>query len=128
MAFDPVEDVLAAIGCGEMVVVTDDERRENEGDLIVAAEKADAAAINFMTKYGRGLICVPLERERLAALNLAAMAARGQGDSFGTAFMESVDAIAGVTTGISAQDRAHTIARLIDEGATEADFASPGHI
>ena len=128
MAFDPVEDVLAAIARGEMVVVTDDERRENEGDLIVAAEKADAAAINFMTKYGRGLICVPLERERLAALNLAAMAARGQGDSFGTAFMESVDAIAGVTTGISAQDRAHTIARLIDEGATEADFASPGHI
>jgi len=128
LAFDPVEYGLGAFGCGEMVVVTDDERRENEGDLIVAAEKADAAAINFMTKYGRGLICVPLERERLAALNLAAMAARGQGDSFGTAFMESVDAIAGVTTGISAQDRAHTIARLIDEGATEADFASPGHI
>ncbi len=128
MAFCPVEEVLAAIGRGELVVVTDDERRENEGDLVVAAEKADAAAINFMTKFGRGLICVPLERERLAALNLAPMAARGQGDSFGTAFMESVDAIEGVSTGISAQDRAITIARLIDDDATEAAFASPGHI
>lgn len=128
MAFDPVEDVLAAIARGEMVVVTDDERRENEGDLIVAAEKADAAAINFMTKFGRGLICVPLEHERLAALNLAPMAARGQGDTFGTAFMQSVDAIEGVSTGISAQDRAQTIARLIDDTTTEADFSSPGHI
>jgi len=128
MPFDPVDEVLAAIARGELVVVTDDERRENEGDLIVAAEKADAAAINFMTKFGRGLICVPLEHERLAALKLAPMAARGQGDSFGTAFMESVDALDGVSTGISAHDRARTIARLIDESTSESDFASPGHI
>jgi 3,4-dihydroxy 2-butanone 4-phosphate synthase/GTP cyclohydrolase II len=128
MAFDPVEDVLAAIARGELVVVTDDERRENEGDLIVAAEKADADAINFMTKHGRGLICVPLEKDRLAALNLAPMAARGQGDAFGTAFMESVDAAEGITTGISAQDRATTIAKLIEDASTDADFVSPGHI
>lgn len=127
MSFDPIEDVLAAIGRGELVVVTDDARRENEGDLVVAAEKANSAAINFMTKYGRGLICVALEGERLASLNLAPMASRGKGDSFGTAFMESVDAIEGVTTGISAHDRAHTIKLLLDETTSESDFASPGH-
>ncbi len=127
MPFTPVEAVLSAIGRGELVVVTDDARRENEGDLIVAADKADARAINFMTRYGRGLICVALEAERLQALNLAPMAARGKGDSFGTAFMESVDAIDGVSTGISAQDRARTIERLLDESAKDTDFASPGH-
>lgn len=127
MSFDPIEDVIAAVGRGEMIVVTDDARRENEGDLLVAAEKADANTINFMTKFGRGLICVALERERLDALNLVPMATRGKGDSFGTAFMESVDAIDGVTTGISAHDRARTIELLLDEKTTESDFARPGH-
>ncbi len=127
MSFDPIDEALQAIGRGELVVVTDDARRENEGDLIVAADKATPAAINFMTKYGRGLICVALEPERLEALNLAPMAARGNGDSFGTAFMESVDGIDGVSTGISAHDRARTIALLLAENARDTDFASPGH-
>ena len=127
MPFDPIEEALAAIGRGEMVVVTDDARRENEGDLLVAAEKATPAAINFMAKHGRGLICVALERERLEALNLAPMATRGSGDSFGTAFMESVDGIDGVSTGISAHDRARTIELLLSDSAKDTDFVSPGH-
>jgi len=127
MSFDPIEEVLDSVRRGDMVVVTDDARRENEGDLVVAADKADARAINFMTKFGRGLICVTLEKERVDALNLAPMAARRQGDAFGTAFMESVDVIEGATTGISAQDRALTIARLLDMNARQSDFASPGH-
>jgi 3,4-dihydroxy 2-butanone 4-phosphate synthase/GTP cyclohydrolase II len=127
MPFDPIEEALAAIGRGEMVVVTDDARRENEGDLLVAAEKATPAAINFMAKHGRGLICVALERERLEALNLAPMATRGSGDSFGTAFMESVDGIDGVSTGISAHDRARTIELLLSDTAKDTDFVSPGH-
>ncbi len=127
MPFDPVEDVLAAVERGELVVVTDDEKRENEGDLIVAAEKATPEAINFMTKYARGLICVALEGDRLQALNLAPMAVRGDGDSFGTAFMESVDAREDNTTGISAHDRAVTVKKLLDPSSTETDFVSPGH-
>jgi 3,4-dihydroxy 2-butanone 4-phosphate synthase/GTP cyclohydrolase II len=127
MAFDPVEDVLEAVKQGQLIIVTDDEKRENEGDLIVAAEKADDQAINFMTKYGRGLICVALEERRLQALGLAPMATRGDGDEFGTAFMESVDAREGVTTGISAHDRACTVQALIRDSASEADFVSPGH-
>ena len=127
MPFDPVEDVLAAVKRGELVVVTDDEKRENEGDLIVAAEKATPEAINFMTKYARGLICVALESDRLQALNLAPMAVRGDGDNFGTAFMESVDAREDNTTGISAHDRAVTVKKLLDPASTETDFVSPGH-
>jgi 3,4-dihydroxy 2-butanone 4-phosphate synthase/GTP cyclohydrolase II len=127
MPFDPIEEALVAIGRGELVVVTDDARRENEGDLLVAAEKATPAAINFMATHGRGLICVALERERLDALNVAPMAARGSGDSFGTAFMESVDGIEGVTTGISAHDRARTIELLLSDAAKDTDFVSPGH-
>ena len=91
---------------GEIVVVTDDENRENEGDLIMAAEKVTEAAINFMAKHGRGLICVALTRDRLERLGLSRMTTRGKGDAFGTAFMESVDAADGITTGISAADRA----------------------
>jgi 3,4-dihydroxy 2-butanone 4-phosphate synthase/GTP cyclohydrolase II len=124
---DPVEDVLAAVRRGELVVVTDDAQRENEGDLIGAAEKATPQAINFMTRHGRGLICVALTRERLAQLGVGRMCARGGGDSFGTAFMESVDARRGVTTGISAPDRAHTIRVLVDDATTRDDLASPGH-
>jgi len=128
MSFDPVEDVLAAVKRGELIVVTDDEKRENEGDLIVAAEKATDQAINFMAKYGRGLVCVALEAERIQALNLAPMATKGTGDTFGTAFMESVDGCEGVTTGISAHDRARTVQTLLDESTTEADYVTPGHI
>ncbi len=127
MSFDTIEAAIEAVRRGEMVVVTDDARRENEGDLVMAAEKVTDAAINFMTKHGRGLICVSLPRQRLKALGLNRMHARGGGDSFGTAFMESVDARAGVTTGISAPDRARTIQVLVDEASGPDDIAIPGH-
>jgi 3,4-dihydroxy-2-butanone 4-phosphate synthase len=126
--FDPVEEVLAAIRRGEIVVVADDENRENEGDLVMAAEKATDKAVNFMTKYGRGLLCVSLTDERVKRLGLNRMALRGDGDRFGTAFMESVDAADGVSTGISAADRARTIAVLIDEDASRESLISPGHM
>jgi len=125
--FDPLDKVVEAVARGEIVVVTDDEHRENEGDLIVAGAKADDRAINFMTKYGRGLICVALTHERLRKLGLSRMATRGSGDAFGTAFMESVDAAEGITTGISAHDRARTIRVLVDEPSTEHSLVSPGH-
>jgi 3,4-dihydroxy 2-butanone 4-phosphate synthase / GTP cyclohydrolase II len=126
--FDPVEDVIEAIGRGEMVVVTDDESRENEGDLIIAADKATDKAVNFMARHGRGLICVGMTRERLEHLGISRMAARGGGDHFGTAFMESVDARRGIRTGISAHDRAETIRVLVDEKSSRNDLLSPGHI
>jgi 3,4-dihydroxy 2-butanone 4-phosphate synthase/GTP cyclohydrolase II len=110
-----------------MIVVTDDETRENEGDLVMAAEKVTDAAINFMVTHGRGLICTSLTRERLEQLQIHPMARTGEGDTHGTAFMESVDVKQGTTTGISAPDRARTIKALIDEAATRRDFMSPGH-
>ena len=100
--FDPVEDVIVAVGQGEMVVVVDDENRENEGDLVMATEKATDQTVNFMAKYGRGLICVALTHERLETLGIGKTAMRGNGDAFQTAFMESVDAAEGISTGISA--------------------------
>lgn len=125
--FDSIQDVLEDFRAGRMVVVVDDENRENEGDLVMPAEKADTASINFMTKHGRGLICVALTRERLRQLGLARMAMRGTGDQFGTAFMESVDAAEGVTTGISAEDRAVTVRVLADETKGGDAVVSPGH-
>ncbi len=125
--FSSIEDAIQAIGRGEMVVVTDDERRENEGDLVMAAEHASPEAVNFMATHGRGLICVALGDERLKALRLSHMATRGNGDRFGTAFMESVDARTDVTTGISAHDRSRTIRLLVDDEAGEDCFVSPGH-
>jgi 3,4-dihydroxy 2-butanone 4-phosphate synthase/GTP cyclohydrolase II len=127
VTFDPIEEVLAAIARGEMVVVTDDANRENEGDLVMAAEKADDRAINFMARHGRGLICLAMTRERLEQLGIGPMTARGGGDHFGTAFMESVDAREGITTGISAHDRARTIQVLVEERTTRQDMVSPGH-
>jgi len=124
---DPVEEAIAAVGRGELVVVTDDENRENEGDLIMAAELATADAVNFMATHGRGLICVALTEERLAKLALERMSTRGNGDAHGTAFMQSVDAASGISTGISAPDRARTILQLIDDAATHDDLVSPGH-
>ena len=126
--FDPVADVIEAIGRGEMVVVTDDESRENEGDLIIAADKATDKAVNFMARHGRGLICVGMTRERLEHLGISRMTARGGGDHFGTAFMESVDARRGIRTGISAHDRAETIRVLVDEKSAGNDLLSPGHV
>src|SRR5678810_68958 len=107
----PFTDVPAAIEeirAGRMVVVVDDEDRENEGDLTLAAEKVTPEAINFMAKYGRGLVCLTLTEERLDHLRIGPMSAENT-SSYGTAFCEAIDARTGVTTGISAADRAHTI-------------------
>ncbi len=124
---DGIDVALDAIRRGEMVVVTDDETRENEGDLVMAAEKATDTAINFMITHGRGLICVAMTRERLEQLRIGPMPRTGDGDAHGTAFMESVDARAGTTTGISAPDRARTIRTLLDNHTTRRDLMSPGH-
>jgi 3,4-dihydroxy 2-butanone 4-phosphate synthase/GTP cyclohydrolase II len=126
--FDPIEDVLADIRRGKMVVITDDENRENEGDLVMAADRITDRTINFMARFGRGLICVAMTRERLEKLNIRSMVNRGGGDHFGTAFMESVDARDGVSTGISAHDRALTIKRLVTPGTERRDLISPGHV
>ncbi|NKB24185.1 MAG: bifunctional 3,4-dihydroxy-2-butanone-4-phosphate synthase/GTP cyclohydrolase II [Kiritimatiellae bacterium] len=125
--FDNIDDVIDALRRGELVIVTDDEKRENEGDLICAAEKVTSETINFMVTHGRGLICVSMEQDQLIQLGLSRMVSRGD-DAFRTAFMESVDANDGVTTGISAFDRAQTIKVLIDEKSTPHDITSPGHI
>lgn len=125
--FDEVEDVINAIRNGEVVVITDDEGRENEGDLVCAASKATPEIINFMATYGRGLICVPITEERATELKLS-RAKSNDGDPFGTAFTQSVDAADGTTTGISAFDRARTIEALIDPTATNDDFITPGHL
>jgi len=124
--FDPIEAVIAAVADGQMVVLTDDGARENEGDLILAGAKVSAEAINFMATHGRGLICVPLTRRRAVELDLREMARPD--DPFHTAFTVSVDAKRGVTTGISAYDRAVTIARLAEPRAKRSDFVTPGHI
>lgn len=128
LVFDPLPEVLAALSRGELVLVADDERRENEGDLIVAAEKVTPAHINFMAKFGRGLICIAMECEPLARLGLTRMVPRGAGDPFRTAFMESVDARFGISTGISAPDRARTVSVLVDDASTAADLVRPGHM
>ncbi len=125
--FDPIEDLIEAVRQGEMVIMADDETRENEGDLIFAASRVTPEKINFMMKYGRGLICVPLAEDRIDALKLAAMTPESQ-DSMKTAFTISVDAKLGITTGISAHDRSRTVEVLADPAATSADLVAPGHI
>jgi 3,4-dihydroxy 2-butanone 4-phosphate synthase/GTP cyclohydrolase II len=127
IVFDSAKDVIAAVAAGEMVVVADDENRENEGDLIVAGDKVTDEAINFMSLHGRGLICVALTRERLEALGLARMTPRGGSRRYDTAFMESVDAREGVTTGISAHDRCRAVQLLVDSESSMADLVTPGH-
>lgn len=124
--FDSVEEVIAAIKAGEMVLVTDDEDRENEGDLICAAAKATPEIINFMATHAKGLVCVPLDESIADRLGLSNMAS--DRDSFGTAFTQSVDVTEGTTTGISAFDRAKSVAALIDPNSKNSDFTSPGHI
>jgi 3,4-dihydroxy 2-butanone 4-phosphate synthase/GTP cyclohydrolase II len=129
MKFDRVEDAIEAVRRGEMVIVADDEDRENEGDRVMAAAAVTPDHINFMTKYGRGLICVALTNERADELDLALMTDNNT-DPQGTAFTVSVDAHRrfGVTTGISAHDRAKTIEVLLDPATTPADLRRPGHI
>ncbi|MBD3237170.1 MAG: bifunctional 3,4-dihydroxy-2-butanone-4-phosphate synthase/GTP cyclohydrolase II [Candidatus Eisenbacteria bacterium] len=126
-AFDGVEDAIAAIRAGRMILVVDDADRENEGDLICAAEKADAATINFMATHGRGLVCVSMTEARLRELDLPPMVSRNTA-KMQTPFTVSVDAAEGTTTGISAHDRARTIEVLLDPASRPEDLARPGHI
>ncbi|MBI1357528.1 MAG: 3,4-dihydroxy-2-butanone-4-phosphate synthase [Acidobacteria bacterium] len=127
MAFVPVEEAIEAIRAGEMVVVVDDEDRENEGDLTLAAEKVTPEAINFMATHGRGLICLALTQQRLEHLRVPLVSAHNT-SRHGTAFCELIDAATGVTTGISAADRARTIQVAIDPASGPEDLARPGHI
>ncbi len=126
-ALASVPEALAELRAGHMVVVVDDADRENEGDLTLAAESISPEAINFMARNGRGLICVALTEERLAALRIPLMTADNT-STFGTAFCESVDARDGVSTGISAADRARTIRVLVEEATRPEDLARPGHV
>jgi len=125
--FTDVPGALAEIRAGRMVVVVDDEDRENEGDLTLAAERVTPEAINFMARNGRGLICLSLTEERADHLRLPPMTQQNS-SRFGTAFTESIEAREGVTTGISAADRAHTIRTAIDPKTTWSDLARPGHV
>ncbi|MCR3955557.1 MAG: bifunctional 3,4-dihydroxy-2-butanone-4-phosphate synthase/GTP cyclohydrolase II [Gudongella sp.] len=124
--FNTIEEAIEDIRQGKMIVVVDDEDRENEGDLLMAAEKVTPEAINFMAKYGRGLICMPVAGERLEQLNISHMVERNT-DSHQTAFTVSIDAIE-TTTGISAYERALTIKKILEEDARPVDFKRPGHI
>src|SRR6184192_658346 len=125
--FATVEEAVEEIRQGRMVVLVDDEDRENEGDLAMAAEKITPEAINFMAKYGRGLICLPLTEERCDELHLPLMSPINT-SVHGTAFCEAIDARLGVTTGISASDRAITILAAIDPKTKPQDLARPGHV
>lgn len=125
---DNIEDAIEAVGKGEVIIVVDDENRENEGDFLAAAEKITPKIINFMAKEGRGLICVPLSEKRCKEIKLDRMVSNSA-DPMGTAFTISVDLKGkGVTTGISAKDRALTIKALVNENTKSNDFSKPGHI
>ena len=125
--FTDVRTAIEEIRAGRMIVVVDDEDRENEGDLTLAAEKVTPETINFMAKYGRGLVCLALTDERLEHLRIGPMTAQNT-SQYGTAFCEAIDAREGVTTGISAYDRARTIKVAIDPATRPADLARPGHV
>ncbi len=122
-----VEEALAAFRAGKMLIVTDSEDRENEGDLVLAADDTTPEAVNFMAKYGRGLICVPVTATRAKELNLQPMVKRNE-DVRRTAFTVSVDAKEKTSTGISAHDRQITIQKLADPASRAKDFMRPGHI
>ncbi|ABJ76640.1 MULTISPECIES: bifunctional 3,4-dihydroxy-2-butanone-4-phosphate synthase/GTP cyclohydrolase II [Leptospira] len=125
----PIENAIEEIKSGRMIILVDSEDRENEGDLVVAAEFADKEKINFMATFGRGLICIPMEAERLKKLGLNRMVDDySLGDKHGTAFTVSVDAKYGTSTGISAQDRAITVQTLLDDKTVSADLMRPGHL
>lgn len=127
MTLSPIEDIIRDAQNGQMFILVDDEARENEGDLVIPAQFATPEAINFMAKYGRGLICLTLTRERVATLGLNLMS-RDNNSRHQTAFTVSIEAREGVTTGISAADRAHTVQVAIDPSKTAQDIASPGHV
>src|ERR1700726_3037438 len=125
--FTDVPTAIEEIRAGRMIVVIDDEDRENEGDLTLAAEKVTPEAINFMAKYGRGLVCLAMTEERLDHLRIGPMTSENT-SQYGTAFCEAIDARDGVTTGISAYDRSHTIKVAIDPATRPSDLARPGHV
>lgn len=127
MALSSIEEIIADIAAGKMVVLMDDEDRENEGDLIIAADKITPEAINFMARYGRGLICLTLTRERCEQLRLPLMVSKNT-EQFATNFTVSIEAAKGVTTGISAADRAETVKAATAPDAGPADIVMPGHI
>ncbi|HWI64074.1 MAG TPA: bifunctional 3,4-dihydroxy-2-butanone-4-phosphate synthase/GTP cyclohydrolase II [Symbiobacteriaceae bacterium] len=126
-SFSTIPQALDEIRNGRMIIVVDDENRENEGDLVMAAEKVTPEAINFMARYGRGLICLPMTAERLCELAIPDMVEKG-GDHMGTAFTVSIDAKRNVTTGISAAERAQTILTVLDKNTKPEDLVRPGHI
>ncbi|MTZ14138.1 3,4-dihydroxy-2-butanone-4-phosphate synthase [Pseudomonas sp. JL972] len=127
MALNTAEELIEDIRAGKMVILMDDEDRENEGDIIVASECVTAEHINFMARFARGLICMPMTRERCELLKLPLMAPRN-GSGFGTKFTVSIEAAEGVTTGISAADRARTVQAAVAKSAVAEDIVSPGHI
>ncbi len=127
MAIAPVPELVAELAAGRMVILVDEEDRENEGDLVIAADHVTPAAINFMARHGRGLICLTLTRERCERLRLMPMASRN-GTRHGTAFTVSIEAAEGVTTGISAADRARTVQAAVARDASANDLVQPGHI
>ena len=124
-----VNRALEEIRAGKMIILVDDEDRENEGDLCMAAELVTPDAVNFMARFGRGLICLTLEEDQVDRLELPMMQAPGRrGPRLGTAFTVSIEAAEGVTTGISAADRAHTIRVAINPNVRPGDVVSPGHV
>lgn len=127
MPISPIPELVAELAAGRMVILVDEEDRENEGDLILAADLVTPEAINFMAKHARGLVCLTLTRERCERLRLPPMAARN-GASHGTAFTVSIEAATGVTTGISAADRARTVQVAVARDAKASDLVQPGHI
>src|SRR5213076_826759 len=127
MSISPIPELVAELAAGRMVILVDDEDRENEGDLVLAADHVSPEAINFMARFGRGLICLTLSRERCERLQLPPMATRN-GTRHGTAFTVSIEAATGVTTGISAADRARTVQAAVAKEAVAADLVQPGHI
>ena len=126
-AISPVEDIVADMRAGRMVILIDEEDRENEGDLVLAADHVTPEAVNFMARFGRGLICLTLTRERCELLQLSPMATRN-GTKHATAFTVSIEAAVGVTTGISAADRARTVQAAVANNAKVSDLVQPGHI
>ncbi|MBN2207515.1 MAG: bifunctional 3,4-dihydroxy-2-butanone-4-phosphate synthase/GTP cyclohydrolase II [Candidatus Aminicenantes bacterium] len=122
-----IEEAVQAVRDGRMIIIVDDEDRENEGDLMIAAEKVTPEAVNFMTKHARGLICMPMTRRRLEELQLPLMVSQNTA-RFETAFTVSIDAVQGISTGISAHDRARTVLSALDPATRPCDLARPGHI
>ena len=127
VAISPVQDIVAELKAGRMVVLVDEEDRENEGDLVMATDHVTPDAVNFMAKHARGLICLTLTKERCQYLKLPPMAS-SNGTQFATAFTVSIEAATGVTTGISAADRARTARVAVSKDSLPTDLVQPGHI